>query len=684
MKSQVYSVLLLLILATIVKSQAPTTAPVLDCSSAVLTQIKTSLDPAISSIVLTTPQAYTGTVCGLEWSNYKTCCDATKIESAITKQIEELKSSTENFFKFVTKLEALVLPRIDTIRIQFLELKTFLDANKAELITASKLDSTTATIATSLAAETEKLLEGFEKETYAKEKEAFEKGLKPCFEATKQLRSSSMCAICSGRGSSFLDGNNIKIGATACLSIVKECRHSFYFMFKVNQLNKLMSVATRIKDAKTSSTTKVTLNETSSTNADGVSTILGELKTAASLTDAALTFDVTVQNICKKLLVLRGTSKDIEGDKTVIETAVTEAGKDKENLDKLPAAERTALDLKVTQRLATVTAANTQLAAAVTTKIGNLSTAIATAQTSISGAKTDIDQAKTELATLRTNLNAASTVDKEAIKASIKTKQELIDAKNTIIVNKQKEIMGLVKEVVINCKPEIPDCKTKLPEKVQAFTTATEANIKAAAEENLAQKKMFSQEVTAKLEQENKEMRDKQELIKRLDMEFKNLMVTFNAYTTSQETKIALKTLLIAKQEEMTAKKAEIATNHADMVTKLQTVYTNDSKLLTPEEMKKIQAQMAASFATKEFGSTFTPPIKPTRLRILAGETTGVSVGNDDSGTVAQMPQAGDGTPVIATTIDTSTAKAEGESGSHGQVYTVCLVAILFVLGLLF
>jgi hypothetical protein len=349
MKAQVSKILLLILISASVLAQRTE-----NCNGKFLLAMKNSLDPAISSIVLTSPQAYTGEVCKAEWNGFKTCCDATKINDVATKYIEDWKTKIENFNKQLTILEPMVLPKIEELKLITSEINTLLNNNtsRLSLISTNKIDSTSADIILKLTAQGDTILTLFDKEFYEAEKKKYTDGITKCFETIRNLRSGAICFWCSARATDFeTAGGLMKLSTSACVDVVKECRHSFFFMLRVNQALKIFNSLKITEAAGTPSTTpKITLADGDKTVADNIASVLVELKTVATLPDAAITGTDEVKNVCNRLLSVRGGNSDIEGNEIILANAVVQKTSLKAKLEALPPAEVTAMTTKITAR----------------------------------------------------------------------------------------------------------------------------------------------------------------------------------------------------------------------------------------------------------------------------------------------------------------------------------------------
>lgn len=173
------------------------------------------------------------TTCAPEWSTYGTCCPADKIKTYISNLVNESATKWKNYIGKTKSLSNTLIPKIQRVMNK-------IQSNKAGFRNKAKTTSTTNGCNLNIFSdEAIDKIKAFIDSFGDKLKEYRGEG-KQCFENIKRVKSNTICAICSGRGSTLYSTeqssvNNgeakLNIRRSVCRSILKDCGRVFRFNF---------------------------------------------------------------------------------------------------------------------------------------------------------------------------------------------------------------------------------------------------------------------------------------------------------------------------------------------------------------------------------------------------------------------------------------------------------------------
>ena len=160
--------------------------------------------------ILEEPEFEEGTGCHEEWSEYGNLCEITSLTAFAEKESQLLNRAAVKMAESLNKFQR-VITRAFKLTSQF---------RRANLNTTEGQKHYSQTFATLDKADLNHLLERIKSSRQ-------NNSLKKCWKKIADLRSSGLCAICSGRHSSFIEDNKVLITKKTCDGFLSDCVEPF-------------------------------------------------------------------------------------------------------------------------------------------------------------------------------------------------------------------------------------------------------------------------------------------------------------------------------------------------------------------------------------------------------------------------------------------------------------------------
>eukprot|EP01019_Chilodonella_uncinata_P007354 GABU01009366.1.p1 GENE.GABU01009366.1~~GABU01009366.1.p1 ORF type:complete len:199 (-),score=50.58 GABU01009366.1:479-1075(-) len=165
--------------------------------------------------------------CGGEWNTYKTCCDADSVREFIKVQNDEIVGRWKNYLAKIGRVRAKLLSGIKGLvsKITVEDTSSRWKMIEKYSLLASRLSQVRMMLPTTTP-QINLLKEWADK--FEDNIKLFREQGKTCFETMKTTRASMLCAVCSGRASTFSEAQsannaNFRMTLKGCKDVVNAC-----------------------------------------------------------------------------------------------------------------------------------------------------------------------------------------------------------------------------------------------------------------------------------------------------------------------------------------------------------------------------------------------------------------------------------------------------------------------------
>lgn len=276
-----------------------------------------------------TPQTFTDTtVCGGEWAAQKTCCDLNSVKDFIRNQNENVVNRWKNYIgrlsrvrgKFLAGIKKLV-PRMSAADI----------GNRWKMIEKNSVLASRFQAMRLLLPKTQTDINTLKSwaEQFEENIKIFKDQGKNCFETMKKTRAAMLCAVCSGRATTFsqaqsTDSMTFSMTSKGCKDIVNSCYPIWKFNFGLTSIIQYINTIKNAKKSTNDSQTKfrndVTLNdEDTSALRETFAACTWASQNMTCSNGTTITIDDHAKRLCRIALVINKENTVTEGDENTID-----------------------------------------------------------------------------------------------------------------------------------------------------------------------------------------------------------------------------------------------------------------------------------------------------------------------------------------------------------------------------
>ena len=276
----------------------------------------------------TTPTTYTNTaICGGEWNTYKTCCDADSVREFIKVQNDEIVGRWKNYLAKIGRVRAKLLAGIKGLvsKITVEDTSSRWKMIEKFSLLASRLASVRMMLPTTQS-QINLLKEWADK--FEDNLKLFREQGKTCFETMKTTRASMLCAICSGRASTFSEAQsannaNFRMTLKGCKDVVNACYPIWKFNFGLTSIVQYVNTVKNAKKASDSNTIKfrndAVVTEADTTNLKDTFASCNWASQNMTCNSTTVTVDEHAIRLCKIGLVINKENSITEGDENTVD-----------------------------------------------------------------------------------------------------------------------------------------------------------------------------------------------------------------------------------------------------------------------------------------------------------------------------------------------------------------------------